>query len=228
MGTAEMVNTRQDFCRLDDVLNSSIKTKAIYYTWSKAEGLDLPGSDNDYMLDINDEYNIKVIQTGQNTNGSFSQSILHLCTENVPPGFALLRLDTQFHNSFLLCASKGINGVPYLSSFMFKHERLQNEDQTNETVAIQGPSLERWSQYADKSESGTDRVPSIRCPFWPSGATEWVQRPRHYDWPTPSGNFQYHQLRLPSCASWSSTVAPYRDGMADIVFSRRKNISLGI
>ena len=184
VGTAEMVKTRQDFCRLDDCLKSTIKTTAVYYTGSKAEGLDLPGSDDDYMLDINDELNIKVMQTSHDTHDSSSQNILYVCTENVPPGFAILRIDTHCHDPFLFRVSRGINGVPHLSSVLFMRERLQNENQTNAIVAIQGPSLETWNRYDDRSESGTDYVPSIHCPFWPSGAEEWVQRTRHYGWPT--------------------------------------------
>ena len=184
VGTAEMVKTRQDFCRLDDSLVSFVRIMAVYYTGSKAEGLDLPGSDHDYMLDITDEFNIKVVQTVQNTHGLSSQNILHVCTENVPPGFALLRIDTHCHDPFLLRVSQRINGVPHLSSVIYMRERLQSENQKDETVVIQGPSIESWSEYADKSKSGIDNVPSIHCPFWPSGAEEWIQRPRHYGWPT--------------------------------------------
>ena len=184
VGTAEMVNTRKEYCRIYDYLKSSISIYTVHYTGSRAEGLDLPGSDHDYMYDVNDVYNIKVIQTEQDVHGSSSQSILRLCTENVPPGFALLRLDTQFYHSFILRSSQEINGAPHLSSFLFMHERLQNEYRKGRTVVIQGPSIEEWSEYADTSQSGTDYVPSIHCPFWPSGAVEWVQRHRHYGWPT--------------------------------------------
>ena len=184
VGTAEMVKTRQEYCRLDDHLKTGVRKEAVYFTGSKAEGLDLPSSDDDYMLDINDKFNFKVEQTEKDERDSSSQNILYVCTKNVPPGFALLRLDKHCHDPFLLRVSQGINGVPHLSSILFMRDLLQNENQTNETVAIQGPSLERWGQYDDKSSSGTDRVPSIHCPFWPSGADEWIQRPRHYGWPT--------------------------------------------
>ena len=186
VGTAEMINTRQEYCKIHDCLQSSIRTKAVYYTGSKAEGLDLPGSDHDFMLDINDELNIKVVQTVQDTHDSSSRNILRVCTENVPPGFAILRIETHCHDPFLLRASQGINGVPHLSSVLFMHERLKNQDQRYITVVIQGPSIEAWSEYDDKSESGTDRVQSIQCPFWPNGAEEWIERPRFYGWPTPS------------------------------------------
>ena len=186
VGTAEMVKTRQEYCKIFDYMRSSIRTTAVYYTGSKAEGLDLPGSDDDYMLDINDDLNIKVMQTVQDTHDSSSQNILHVCTENVPPGFAILRLDAHCHDPFLLSVSRGINGVPHLSSVLFMRECLLNENQTNSTISIQGPSLESWGEYANTSESGVDNVPSIHCPFWPSGAVEWIRRPRHYGWPTSS------------------------------------------
>ena len=184
VGTAEMVKTRQDFCRLDDHLTTGVRATAVYFTGSKAEGLDLPGSDIDYMFDVNDKFNIKMVQTSQDTNDSSSRNILHVCTENVPPGFAILRLDAHCHDSLLLRVSQGINGVPHLSSVLFMRECLHNENQTNATFAIQGPSLETWCEYEDTSESGTDYVPSLHCQFWPSGAMEWIQRPRHYGWPT--------------------------------------------
>ena len=52
-------------------------------------------------------------------------------------------------------------------------------------VARQGPSIESWSEFSDKSESGIDQVGSIHCLFWPDCATEWINRPRHFGWPTP-------------------------------------------
>ena len=55
VGTQKMVEIRQDFCRIDDCLMSEIgRGNRVYFTGSKAEGLDLPGSDEDYMFDIND------------------------------------------------------------------------------------------------------------------------------------------------------------------------------
>ena len=51
-GTEEMVHIRQDYCKIDDFLQSTAFNTNIYYTGSKAEGLDLPGSDDDFMYDI--------------------------------------------------------------------------------------------------------------------------------------------------------------------------------
>ena len=76
VGTQHMIDTRQDYCKILECVNSTATRRNIYYTGSKAEGLDLLGSDDDYMADINTEYNIKVIQeldenTRTSTNSTF-------------------------------------------------------------------------------------------------------------------------------------------------------------
>ena len=192
-GTEEMVATRQDNCRVGDYIMSCDLNTGMYYTGSKAEGLDLPGSDRDYMWDINDEYNLRVAQTAQEARVASSPHIstLLLCTDNVHPGFALLRwLSISFPvpDPLLLRASQNMYGSPHLSSFLFTRERLQADTNPGDgfTRAIQGPSIETWTEYMDRSESGTDRVPSIHCPFWPRGAEEWLHRPRRCGWPTPT------------------------------------------
>ena len=44
----------------------------------------------------------------------------------------------------------------------------------------QGPSMEGWSPYMDRSQSGTDIVYSIHCSFWTDAAREWKSRGREY------------------------------------------------
>ena len=191
-GTEEMVATRQDFCRVSDCMASYYHNTVHYYTGSKAEGLDLPGSDHDFMLDINDIYNIRVAQTTQEARVASSPRIssLLLCTDNVHPGFALLRwlsISSPILHPLLLRASQNMNGFPHLSSFLFTRECLQAANpRDGVTHSIQGPSIEIWNEYMDRSQSGVDRVPSIHCPFWPRGAEEWLHRPRRYGWPTPT------------------------------------------
>ena len=192
-GTEEMVTTRQDFCRVADCIESCHQNTGMYYTGSRAEGLDLPGSDDDYMCDINDRYNIRVAQTAQEARVASSPRIstLLLCTDNVHPGFALLRWLSNsplILHPLLLRASQNMYGFPHLSSFLFTRERLQAVTNLGDggTRVIQGPSIETWSEYSDRSESGDDHVPSIHCAFWPRGAEEWLHRHRRCGWPTPT------------------------------------------
>ena len=188
-GTREMVTIRQDSCTLRDCIDSCALNSGSYFTGSKAEGLDLPGSDVDYMYDINEEFNIRVAQTTQDTRVASVPltSTLLLCIDGVHPGFALLRWLSPISHPLLLRSSQNIDGFPHLSSFLFVHERLHSyKPGDGYTRAIQGPSIEYWSEYNDRSESGTDTVPSIHCLFWPRGAREWLYRPRHCGWPTPA------------------------------------------
>ena len=190
-GTEEIIAIRHDFCRMRDFMLSCTANTCFYYTGSKAEGLNLPGSDLDYMWDINGQFNIRVAQTTQEARDPSSprSASLLLCTDNVHPGFALLRWLSPIPHPLLRRASQIMNSSLHLSSFLFTHESLQAENETlgdGETYAIQGPSIEYWAEYMDRSESGIDQVPSIHCPFWPRGAEEWLHRPRCCSWPTPT------------------------------------------
>ena len=121
-GTQEAIAIRQDFAMMWDCLSQLPYMKS-YFTGSKAEGLDLPGSDRDYMFDINDMCRVKVIQSKNKMYDHAdisSNTILYLRTENVNPGFALLEIHRV--SSQLLRFIQRINGVQYLSSnLMVQH-----------------------------------------------------------------------------------------------------------
>ena len=187
VGTKEMIAIRQDYCRLQDCLESALQKNNIYFTGSKSEGLDLPGSDQDYMIDTNNIFEIKVTHSSDENN-TFLYSTLLMSTENVPPGFALLEhlQQTPLH-PFLYQASQNINSRQYLSSDLFVQNCVSGFRNLNmpyiQSVQRQGPSVEVWFT-SDTSESGTDTVYSIHCPFWPNESSEWVHRMRHFSWPT--------------------------------------------
>ena len=177
-GTEEMVKTRQDFCKALECLTSTMS----YYTGSKAEGLDLVGSDFDFMYDINKSYDINAFESLRDL---FQSTHTHKClmiTDNVPPGFAFLKCVSQIHNRHLFHSSVKFGDIMYLSSQLFVSSSpvLKAE---RDTRKVQGPSVESWSPYCDKSESGIDNVFSIGCRFWPKSAAEWIDRPRHHGWP---------------------------------------------
>ena len=58
-GTQEAMEIRQDYAMISDHLMSCSPSVKQYFTGSKAEGLDLPGSDEDFMYDINNYFNVK-------------------------------------------------------------------------------------------------------------------------------------------------------------------------
>ena len=185
VGTQKMVEIRKDYCRIDESLLSTSCGVNTYFTGSKSEGLDLPGSDFDYMFDMNHLLDIKVLQSLNDDPEVFPYSTFFVSTESVMPGFALLQLVNQTRmNPFL--PSQYMYGVQYLSSdsFMQINQLLFSSFTIEQTVKRQGPSVEFWSPFFGKSESGIDQVLSIHCAFWPCTASEWVQRPRHFGWPS--------------------------------------------
>ena len=190
-GTPEIIAIRQDFCKIDDHLKSQDEEDNVYFTGSKAEGLDLPGSDMDFMIDKNKELGIKVIQALDEIPDRYSKSLFLMSVESTPPGFALLQhvnhdSHISMHPSLMLSTQK-MNGLQYLSSDLMveRYSIGSSFDWRSQycTRRRQGPSLETWTRYENTSEPGTDIVLSIHCQFWPSIALEWTQRPRHYGWP---------------------------------------------
>ena len=192
-GTAEEINIRQDYCRLYDCLASEFQQQNVYFTGSKAEGLDLPGSDSDYMVDVNINHDIKTIHSLHEIPNISPYLTFLMCTDNVHPGFALLQHVPNVHLTMIKsCVQKALqykNGSQYLSSDLFvegHHVFGAFCDQEGESFKRQGPSLEYWTKFCDKSDSGQDVVQSIHCEFWPNEATEWTNRVRNFDWPMPS------------------------------------------
>ena len=189
-GTQEAIHIRQDFCRLwESIVIARGLICRRYYTGSRAEGLDLPGSDDDFMHDSNNVWNVKVIQSILDISNTPIFEEFLLCTENVNPGFALLRRirpNAEILNPFMLTKIKTIKGVQYLSSneIMSFNVNCTNALRCGVTVLRQGPSMEMRMSHEDPAEPGKDQVLSIHCDFWPNDATEWVRRPRYFGWPT--------------------------------------------
>ena len=185
VGTEEMIKIRQNFCRIYDSILSA-GNYHMYFTGSKAEGLDLPNSDDDFMLDINNKDDILVIQSLQDATGATHRNVFLMSTENVPQCFAMLKCVRWLENRELLDACQYIDSFLYLRSYLYVHnfESKYQKEFPRDTFSIQGPSIEEWTQFMDKSKSGTDKVLSIHCQFWPNVAREWPSRQRHFAWPS--------------------------------------------
>ena len=182
-GTNEVVTIRRDYCKIIDcMLSANPENANCYYTGSKAEGLDLHGSDNDFMIDINNLADIEVSESLQDLVRSTRRNKLLIVTENVPPAFVMMKCVTLQH-PLLLRSAVPMNTESYLSSQQVVSSNWRPFQKTT-TSRIQGPSVKTWNEYADTSKSGQDNVPSILCQFWPTSAAEWKDRPRHYGWPS--------------------------------------------
>ena len=178
---------------LHDCLRSTRANFNFYFTGSAAEGLRLPGSDFDYMFDINNTHCLKVIQSLDEIPDLYQYNVFLICTDNVSPGFSLLQHvnqdATRTIDPVLCAASKSMYGLQYLSSDLFTQLNLiQRQNVYTHAQGIiykrQGSSMESRSPYSDDSEPGNDNVPSIHCNFWPNEAAEWIHRSRNFDWPS--------------------------------------------
>ena len=184
-GTEKMVKIRRDYCKIYDCMRSINTTDTnVYYTGSKAEGLDLTGSDDDFMMDMNNMHDIEVSESAQNLLMSSRRNKLLIVTDNVPPAFAMLKC-LALQNQDLRLAAVNIGNDIYFSSKNYLSSWIHLCVTPGiEACRIQGPSLETWNEYEDTSQSGRDNVKSILCKFWPTSAAEWKDRPRHYGWPS--------------------------------------------
>ena len=191
VGTKEMIETRQDYCRIHDSLKLHWfkEGDGVYFTGSKSEGLDLPGSDEDYMFDINGRYNTEVIQSLDEKPDISPNIIFLMCCENVPPGFALL----QKVHPIPICPVHGTSQLSSCRIFLKSglhidyHLSVILSSANNDHVKAakrQGPSVEIWLDHEDLSGPGSDQVMSVRCKFWPNQALDWIQRQRHFGWPS--------------------------------------------
>ena len=224
VGTEEMIHIRQDYCRIYDCFRSCIMGTGVHYTGSQSEGLELPGSDHDFMYDVNDLENLKVTQKIAEGDDSAAQTTLLLVTDNVPPGFAMLRYNSKVVSQKLLQATQVENGSQCLSSSLYVRSNRSIAMPPRGRSVIQGPSIEYWNIYYDFSKSGVDHVLSIHCPFWPSVAEEWIRRPRHEGWPSSRDintivDFGCHLIPV------GFPLSPSKD-KAHFIFSGRTNTSL--
>ena len=81
-GTEEMVKIRQDYCKIYDcIMSNNIQNLKKYFTGSKAEGLNIPGSDEDYMQDINNTCDIEVSESLLQLNQSTRKNKFILVTD---------------------------------------------------------------------------------------------------------------------------------------------------
>ena len=189
-GTEEVVKTRQDFCKIYHCIKSVNSSNCnMYYTGSKAEGLDLQDSDKDYMIDSNNLFDIEVSQSTEDLVHSTHKNKFLIVTDDVPPAFVLLKCVTVKNNTnhpveqMLFRSIVNMGNAAYLSSqqFVTLSPSLPSEP---EVLRVQEPSIEIWHEYADTSKCGRDNVPSILCKYWPTSAAEWKDRPRKYGWPS--------------------------------------------
>ncbi|XP_063411167.1 uncharacterized protein LOC134694103 [Mytilus trossulus] len=185
VGSEKVVKYRRYFYKcFDDTL--ILEDHRIISSGSKAEGLDLQGSDLDLMFR---SHGYMVDEKLGNTKGNH----LILDTDNALPGFALIKVSEEsdfkdeidvshtvdgllLKNNILeqLCA-EALNEAPSLYIFA---KALKMDVQT--LFKVQGPS----TSTALEGVPEVDFVHCLPCREWPSIAKRWLHRSRCFKWPS--------------------------------------------
>ena len=192
-GTEEMVAIRQDFCRVVDCMTVLLSEHGHVLHRQQGRRAEPPGQRQwlyvvTSMADTTSGWHRRHRKLASRPLrvSLLSSSVLTMST---PASLCwdgsltlLLFLILSYYAHLKICTAFHIS-----AAFSSRVKRLQAANPGDgATRVIQGPSIETWNEYMDRSESGYDLVPSIHCPFWPRGAEEWLHRPRRYGWPTPT------------------------------------------
>ena len=173
IGSEKVVNYRRHFFNVhDDVFNHCNDDQwHIISSGSKAEGLDLPGSDFDLMLVNKNIHVYEFDDILSNYHDLRTQLNLVLDFDKAMPGFTLLRIyDVREWNKKNIDIN---DNETVLSNKSWK--RAMN---TNNNV-INGPCI--------SGRFGTiDLAVCLRYAKWPSVGRQWIDRPRLCGWPPES------------------------------------------
>ena len=173
IGSEKVVNYRRQFFNvLDDVYNHCENNNWHFISsGSKAEGLNLPGSDFDVMF-INKHIHVyELHDVLSNYHDLRTKLNLVLDFDNAVAGFTLLRLyDVREWSKTLIDIN---DGGTCLSNKTWKGVMSLDND------VINGPC------FSDRL--GTiDQAYCIKYSKWPSKARQWIARPRLCGWPPES------------------------------------------
>ncbi|KAK3099858.1 hypothetical protein FSP39_010842 [Pinctada imbricata] len=181
IGPECVVRTRRQQYAFDSILDSCDMNGVFMHVMSgsRAEGFELESSDFDIML-INK--NVLVIDHElQNVlNTAIFPVVLHMETDNVPPGFTLLkciRYDSR---------PKDDNIHAIISCLILRGKSVYMSSQKAQKILL-------WSGKSSvhgPCRSGTvygleyDCAYTLKCPFWPKQANSFISRSIRNGWPT--------------------------------------------
>ncbi|CAC5418867.1 unnamed protein product [Mytilus coruscus] len=161
IGSPDVVKTRRNIFTAVDLLNRKSVPKIS--SGSKAEGLDLNGSDYDAMYPCPF---IRVYESFNDVLSAPDKIILHTDTNDTKPGFTKLKFVTKVCRNDLiqdLCETDGEE--TYISSKRFREQNLHKE------MVINGPCQSTASGDYDSAKC-------LRCNEWITPAQPWIHRSR--------------------------------------------------
>jgi len=175
VGSEKDIRIRQHmFLIMDKILNKESTALTQVSSGSLAEGLDLPGSDQDIMFVLND---VQVIQNVQHMNLSSRYTTLLVEDDMQFPGFSRLKLiaegDHQYMYASLECFVATINGM-FLSNISFVCKFLE--------LVIDLKQSAHGQCLSNKNES-QDTAFCFHLHSWPRQAEQSLFRHRPGQWP---------------------------------------------
>ena len=170
------IRIRQNIFLIQDKIYDKTYTEGTRVSsGSLAEGLDLPGSDQDVMVLLN---GVQVIQNVQHINRSARCTTLLMEDDMEVPGFSRLKLIAEGDDKYIYtapeCFVETINGL-FLSNISFI--RICIEFTINSKRSVHGPCL------SDKDET-VDLAFCFHVHTWPRQSEQWIYRHRPGQWPT--------------------------------------------
>ncbi|VDI01960.1 Hypothetical predicted protein [Mytilus galloprovincialis] len=184
VGSEDVVRTRREIFTSKDLVENTTFATSIS-SGSKAEGLDLKGSDYDMM------YLFNFVRVYESLNAAHSNPYkipLVMDTSDINPGFTKLKLVNKLYinNPMIHVCGETVGEKTYISSKRFRERHLPNN------MVIHGPC---------HSTAGGEYDGAIcfRCNEWVTAAQQWIHRSRT-TWPhytLVSAAVQYGVLFVP-------------------------------
>ncbi|VDI23259.1 Hypothetical predicted protein [Mytilus galloprovincialis] len=174
IGSEINIRTRQRLLIVIDIIQNLIETKTTQISsGSLAEGMDLPGSDVDKMICLD---NVDVIQNVRNIKHQIQHTTLVMEPDKDYPGFTRLRLIVESEEDTYIilseCCERTSNGE-YVSVERFLHN-IRQLIPANQ-ISSHGPC------FSD-TDQNFDMAICLQSKSLPYIAIQWVTRRRH-QWP---------------------------------------------
>ncbi|KAJ8311717.1 hypothetical protein KUTeg_011072 [Tegillarca granosa] len=172
LGTEEEVYIRRRIFALANSINKHLDKFRVIYCGSRAEGLSLPESDIDQM-DVNGN-----ISVSENPTDLDIDKVM--ITRDIKPGFGKLRCSNSQKNKLyfgdgLIQTQDGL----FLSSLFSRDDFLRQMLNHFPCAVAHGPCL----SIQERLTVDLDLLRCFSCK-WPQIASEWIDRRRHYGWPS--------------------------------------------
>ncbi|KAJ8311720.1 hypothetical protein KUTeg_011075 [Tegillarca granosa] len=171
LGTEVQVYIRRRIFALYNSIEEQVEGLRKIPSGSRAEGLSIPGSDIDTMVVLDH------ISVSENPDDLDIDIVM--ITKDIKPGFAKLCCQKNYHNYFRGELIKTHEGC-FLSSLFTRDALVHWALKRHPDAIAHGPC----SSFQLQLKLENDILVCLHCKTWPQIALEWINRRRHYGWPS--------------------------------------------